>query len=144
MTDLRFDPHAGFNGVLGLTWDHVASDRVAVSLEVTEALHQPYGIVHGGVYCSVIEAICSVGAATWALERGIAGVVGVSNSTDFLRAHRTGSLEAVATPIHQGRSYQLWQTVISRTSDGKPVARGQVRLQHIDDPAAAGRPAPVE
>lgn len=143
MTELRFDPHAGFNGALGMTWEHVAPDRVVVSIEVTESLLQPYGIVHGGVYCSVVEAICSTGAATWALEQGIAGVVGVSNSTDFLRAHRTGGLEAVATPIHQGRTYQIWQTVISRTSDGRQVARGQVRLHHIDDPAAVGRPEPA-
>jgi acyl-coenzyme A thioesterase PaaI-like protein len=58
--------------------------------------------------------------------------VGVANQTDFLRPHRTGTLEALATPVHQGRTQQLWVTVISRISDGKPVARGQVRLQVVE------------
>jgi len=139
MFESSFDPQAGFNGQLGLDWRHVAGDRVVVGIHVTDDLKQPYGIVHGGLYCSVIEAICSVGAASWGFEHGVAGVVGVSNATDFLRAHREGNLEAVATPLHQGRTYQIWQAIVSRSSDAKPIARGQVRLQHIDDPGNVGK-----
>ncbi|NIP82167.1 MAG: thioesterase, partial [Gemmatimonadetes bacterium] len=60
----------------------------------------------------------STGAAIWAMERGMAGVVGVSNATDFLRAHRDGPLTAEAVPVHRGRSQQLWEAVIRREVDG--------------------------
>lgn len=138
MIDLPFEPAAGFNAHLGMDWRHLAADRVEVRIEVGDHMKQPYGIVHGGVYCSIIESMCSTGAAVWGFGQGIAGVVGMSNTTHFIRAHRDGDLEAVATPIHQGRTYQLWEAVISRASDGKQVARGQLRLHHIDDPSAVG------
>jgi acyl-coenzyme A thioesterase PaaI-like protein len=47
-------------------------------------------------------------------------------------------LRGEATPIHRGRTQQLWQVVITRQADGKVVARGQVRLQNILDPAVIG------
>jgi uncharacterized protein (TIGR00369 family) len=62
---------------------------------------------------------------------GIAGVVGVSNLTDFLRPHREGRVDAIASPVFVGRTQQLWAVEISRASDGKLVARGQVRLQNL-------------
>jgi 1,4-dihydroxy-2-naphthoyl-CoA hydrolase len=110
---------------------------VTAHLEVDDRHHQPYGIVHGGVWCAVVETMASIGAALHAVAEGKV-VVGVSNSTDFLRAHREGRVEVEGRPIHLGRSQQLWQVVITRSSDGKPVARGQVRLQAIDPAQVAG------
>ena len=120
----------GFVELLGLRFDEVTPDRVAISLDVTPALHQPYGIVHGGVYASVVETAASIAAAAWLGERG--QVVGVNNSTDFLRAVRDGTLHAVAEPVHRGRLQQLWLVEI-RDESGRLVARGQVRLQNIPD-----------
>jgi uncharacterized protein (TIGR00369 family) len=120
----------GFVELLGLRFDEVTPDRVAMSWDVTPALHQPYGIVHGGVYTSVVETAASIAAAEWLGERG--HVVGVTNSTDFLRAVREGSLHAVAQPVHRGRLQQLWLVEIRDESE-RLVARGQVRLQNITD-----------
>ncbi len=100
--------------------------------------HQPYGVVHGGVYCTLVETLASTGAALWAIDQGMMGCVGVHNSTDFLRATRHGTLTAEATPIHRGRTQQLWLVTVTREEDGKAVARGQVRLQNIADAAAIG------
>lgn len=57
-------------------------------------------------------------------------MVGVNNSTDFLRAVREGTLTGEATPLHQGRLQQLWQVVVTDET-GRLVARGQVRLQNL-------------
>lgn len=128
-------------GAIGLVWGTFALDRVTAHLDCGERHHQPYGIVHGGVYCAVIESMASVGGALRAMATGDV-VVGVSNATDFLRAHRTGRLDAVAQPVHVGRTQQLWQVVLSRATDGKDVARGQVRLQQLTaDRALAGQAA---
>jgi acyl-coenzyme A thioesterase PaaI-like protein len=61
--------------------------------------------------------------------------VGVSNSTDFLRPVKEGRVDVVAEPIIQGKIQQLWQVVITRSEDGKEVARGQVRLQNVPLPS---------
>lgn len=116
---------------LGLVWDRISLEAAHAHLEVDERHHQPYGIVHGGVWCSVVESLASVAAALQVAASG-RFVVGVSNSTDFLRSHRQGRIDAVATPIHVGRSQQLWQVVLSRASDHVAVARGQVRLANVD------------
>jgi 1,4-dihydroxy-2-naphthoyl-CoA hydrolase len=129
------------SSTLGLVWDGLSLDRVTAHLDCDERHHQPYGIVHGGVWCAVVESLASVGAALRAVAAG-GVVVGVSNSTDFLRAHRTGRVDAVAEPLHVGRTQQLWQVVLTRAVDGKVVARGQVRLQQLpaDRPLAGEVP----
>jgi len=118
----------GFDATLGLRFDRTSGDEVLASLTVTPALQQPYGIVHGGVHCAVIETAASVGAALWYGQRG--KVVGVSNSTNFVRAVREGELQVRATPVQRGRTQQLW-TVDVRDEQDRLVATGQVRLANI-------------
>ncbi|MCX4473114.1 PaaI family thioesterase [Micromonospora sp. NBC_01655] len=122
------DLTGGFVALLGLEFDEVSGDRVVIRWRVRPELHQPYGIQHGGVYCAVVETAASVGGSLWLGGRG--RVVGVSNQTDFLRAVRDGELTAVGTPVHRGRSQQLWQVEISDDA-GRLVSRGQVRLQNL-------------
>jgi 1,4-dihydroxy-2-naphthoyl-CoA hydrolase len=122
----------GWDGILGVEADETTSTRVVAHVDIDERHLQPYGIVHGGVWASIVETVASRGAATAAHERtGDHAVVGVSNATDFLRPHRGGRVEAVGTPVFVGRTQQLWTVEISRAEDGKLVARGQVRLQNL-------------
>lgn len=123
-------------GVIGLRWDRLSAERGEAHFEATELLHQPSGIVHGGVWCAVVESMASVCAAMAVLPRGMV-CVGAHNATDFLRPHRTGRVDGVATPVHVGRTQQLWLVELTRASDGKAVARGQVRLANVD-PAQLG------
>jgi len=119
----------GLFSALGLRMVAATADRVAISWTVDQRHLQPFGIVHGGVHCSVHETAASIGAQAWLGKRG--HVVGVSNLTDFLRPTRPGDkLTAVATPVHQGRSQQLW-VIETRDGDDRLVARGQVRLQNL-------------
>ena len=115
---------------LGLVFDLLSPERVEGHVDVGPRHHQPYGIVHGGVYCSMVESLASTAAALRVLADGKV-CVGVSNTTDFLRPTRTGRLSGVATPLHLGRLQQLWQVELTR-DDGKLAARGQVRLQVLD------------
>ena len=121
------DTVGGYLTWLGLEMLDVSGDKVVAAWDVRPDHHQPYGIVHGGVHCSVIESVASVGAACWLGDRG--KVVGVSNQTDFLRAVRDGRLTATGLPIHRGRLQQLWAVEI-RDAEDRLVARGQVRLQN--------------
>src|SRR3954454_21789681 len=104
MTENATARAAGFVELLGLRFDEVSPDRVVMSWDVTPALHQPYGIVHGGVHASVVETAASIAGATWLGERG--QVVGVNTSPDFRRAVRGGPRRPVAEPVHRGRLQQ--------------------------------------
>ena len=117
-------------GHTGIDLTDASPDSCEGRLVIADIHHQPYGVVHGGVYCTLIETLASSGAALWAMANGMAGCVGVSNQTDFIRATTEGVLIGSATPIHRGRTQQLWQVAVTREDDGKLVARGQVRLQN--------------
>jgi uncharacterized protein (TIGR00369 family) len=116
---------------LGLEWDERSPSSMRAHVEMGRRHQQPYGIIHGGAWASIVESVASHGAALTASEMGMAGVVGTSNLTDFLRSHQEGRVDVVGTPIFVGRTQQLWSVEISRPSDGKLVARGQVRLQNL-------------
>lgn len=129
-SDLPSDLGKGFDTELGLTYLELGPDGGRAQLTVTDKLLQPYGIVHGGVYCSIVESLASVSAAVWLADNGGGNVVGVNNNTDFLRAISSGTVTAVSTPIHRGRRQQLWQIAVT-DDDDRLVARGQVRLQNM-------------
>ncbi len=98
-------------------------------LTVDERHLQPMGIVHGGVYAAIAEAIASIGASVNASSRvpGTA-VVGLDNHTTFLWATRIGTeIHAEALPRQAGRRTQSWD-VIMRDPDGRELAVSRVRL----------------
>ena len=124
----------GFTKLVGVRIGEASGDRAVLTCPVTPDLHQPFGLVHGGVYATLAETAASVAGASWFGDRGV--VVGVSNHTDFLRAVREGGLRAVATPLSRGRTTQLWQVEIS-DDRGRLVAHGKVRLQNQAEPPGA-------
>jgi uncharacterized protein (TIGR00369 family) len=126
----------GFDAVLGLQLVEATPDGVRATFGVEPHLHQPYGILHGGVLCSVVESAASVAGAVWWGERG--NVVGVSNHTNFLRAVREGVLEVEATPVHRGRTQQVWAVQV-RDEQARLVANGEVRLANIASADVLGK-----
>ena len=113
---------------LGIQFLEVGPDRVTAIWTASPHLHQGYGIVHGGVHCSVVETLASVGAAVWLGDKG--KVVGVNNNTDFFKAVSDGEMTSIATPLHRGRSQQIW-VVETQNHAHSIVSRGQVRLQNL-------------
>jgi uncharacterized protein (TIGR00369 family) len=126
--DIDIEDLGSFAESLGLQVTHADGDEVRCAWKATPSMYQPHGIVHGGVHCSVVETLASLGAALWLGDRG--RVVGVSNSTDFFRAVTGGALVSVAQPVHRGRSQQVW-VIETRDDQDRLVARGQVRLQNL-------------
>ncbi len=117
----------GFDGLLGLELLSSTKDTTVARLVVTADHHQPFGLLHGGVLCAIVETVGSVSGSVW-----YGGpVVGTSNHTNFLRAVRGGTVTATSTPIHRGRTQQLWEVDIT-DEEGRLVAKGQLRLANLD------------
>jgi 1,4-dihydroxy-2-naphthoyl-CoA hydrolase len=128
----NWDKQMGFR-ILEMSGEKVVGEYV-----VDERHHQPYGIVHGGVHCSAVETVCSIGAGLSSRERGSAhGVVGLENHTSFIRAVRSGKVTVTATPVTRGRQSQLWEAE-SRDDQGRLVAQGKVRLLCLQADAVLG------
>lgn len=120
----------GFVDHVGVQTVEASGDRVVLTLDV-EAHHlQPAGRLHGGVHCTLVETAASIGGHLWLDGKG--GVVGVSNHTNFIRGFSAGQLTTTATPIHRGRTQQLWLVEIV-DEQGRLIGRGEVRLHNLTE-----------
>ncbi|MDP7732997.1 PaaI family thioesterase [Mycobacterium sp. TY813] len=126
--DLTAAVAAVFDGHIGLKFTEASTVRVRAAAVVGPELLQRGGVVHGGVYSSIVESVASWGA-TLSLE-GAGYAVGVNNNTDFLRSASDGTLLAEGTPVFRGRTQQLWRVVIT-DAGARECAIGQVRLHNI-------------
>jgi uncharacterized protein (TIGR00369 family) len=124
---------SAFVAASGLEVTAFSGTEVEGRIDAGPDQHTPWGVVHGGLYATAVETACSIGASAAVGPDGMFAV-GLSNHTDFIRAHRSGALSVRAHPIHQGRTGQLWQCDITR-EDGKLVAQGRVRLQNVPVPS---------
>jgi uncharacterized protein (TIGR00369 family) len=120
----------GFDSAMGVRIVRASLDEVVLEYDVGPQHLQPYGIVHGGLHCAVVETACSTGAGINARKRGQA-VVGIENHTSFVRAVRSGRIEVRATPITRGRRTHVWEAV-ARNEAGEIVSTGRVRLLCLD------------
>lgn len=120
----------GLDQHLGIDVLEATADKAVVQFTIDERHLQPFGLPHGGVYCVVHESAASIAGVVWLAGKGVA--VGTNNSTDFLRQASVGdTITTTATPIHRGRTQQLWR-VESVNQHGKLISQGQVRLANLD------------
>jgi uncharacterized protein (TIGR00369 family) len=103
----------------------IKENYVQSKLKIEDHHKQPMGLVHGGIYSTLSETICSYGANF--LDKGV--FVGVNNNTDFLSSVENGEIVCIAEPIKIGRSYQLWESKIYHNE--KLCAISKVRLSKI-------------
>lgn len=111
---LPYAPEAGFDGIYGLVIDAVDLDagEIRAHVDVTDAVKQPAGLVHGGVFASIAESITSMG--TWyAVQADGKTAQGLSNQTSFLRPILGGTIYAVARVRHRGRTTWVWEVEIT-------------------------------
>jgi uncharacterized protein (TIGR00369 family) len=125
---------SGWVKEMGVRILEASGDRVTCEWDVTQKHHQGYGIVHGGVHAGVIETLASLGAALAARPQR---VVGLENSTSFIRAVRSGRLHAEARPVTRGRMTQVWEASIWDEHEHL-VAMGRVRLLCLDPQRTLG------
>ena len=111
---------------LGIRGVEFGKERVVLEMDVTDKVHQPFGLLHGGASAVMAESAASMGA--WLnCDQTTEYVVGVDLNITHLRAKRSGTVTATATPIRRGRSMQFWGIDIVG-EDGKQVAVARCTL----------------
>src|SRR5437016_12275643 len=105
-------PPRRFMQATGLVLDDVQSSHVTGWINLGPEHHQPWGLVHGGVYTTAIESAASVGASTAARDHGLVAV-GVNTNTNFIRSMNEVRVTVDARAVQQGRTQQLWELRIT-------------------------------
>ena len=127
----------GFDAHVGIRFTWASPERVVATLTPGLEHTQPYGLVHGGVYCTAAETTCSVGAALCVLSHG-QNAVGVENRTRFLRAARPGgTLTITATPVSESRGRHTWAAVVVDEA-GHRCAESEVVVRALAPHARVG------
>lgn len=112
---------------LGIKIQTVTANQVIISINVTDQIKQPFGIVHGGINAILAETAASLGANAWLTNNDRHQVAtGVDINTHHLRAVKTGVLKAVATPLKLGRRIQTWQ--VQTLNDDQITSNSTVSL----------------
>lgn len=133
LPDVSLASASNFVAASGLVIDEVTNTSVRGHADLGSDHHTPWGVVHGGVYTTLVESTGSIGASHAVGERG-EFAVGIHNATDFLRPTTGARVAVEASALHQGRTQQLWQVVITDTASDKVLVRGQLRLQNVPLP----------
>jgi 1,4-dihydroxy-2-naphthoyl-CoA hydrolase len=115
-----------FDSLYGLRVLEQSPDLMRGEVAVTDKVKQPFGLVHGGVFASMGEALASIGTSLAVRDSG--GVaVGMSNHTMFLRPVLAGTVRAEARPRHRGRTTWIWDVEVT-DDDGDICALGRVTI----------------
>ncbi|HET9094154.1 MAG TPA: PaaI family thioesterase [Solirubrobacteraceae bacterium] len=136
MSDPAAAPRAlGFDAFYGLELLELGRDVARAQLQIRDHHRQPFGLVHGGVYASMAEALASYATATVVVPLGQAAS-GMSNLTSFLRPVTEGMVHALATCKHAGRTTWVWEVEMS--DDARRLcATSRVTVAVRDLPEAA-------
>lgn len=102
----------GFDRLYGLELLECSELEVRAQVVVDERHKQPAGLVHGGVYASIAEAIASIATGMTVIDEG-STAMGLSNSTSFLRPLTEGTVHAHATRVHRGRTTWVWDVTFT-------------------------------
>ena len=119
------------NEQLGVETVFVSPDKVVLRVEVGPKVHQPYGILHGGVSALLAEGAASIGGAV--SVRPDQTVVGTELNCSHLRSMSSGTLTATATPIRKGRTVHVWGINLTDERD-RMICVARCTLQVLNAP----------
>lgn len=120
------DYEGTFDTLYGLDVQEVGDGVVRAVVPVGKSVKQPFGIVHGGVYCSIAESLASIG--TWMGVKDEGNVaMGLANQTSFIRPVTEGQINAEAKVIHRGRTTWIWDVEMT-DSEGRPCAVSRMTI----------------
>src|SRR5271155_5203750 len=128
-----FSSQPTVNDQLGIELVSATPEEVVMRVEVGPKVHQPFGILHGGVSALLAEGAASVGGAV-SVGPGQT-VVGTELNCSHLRAMSSGTLTATALPIRKGRTVQVWGIEL-RDENERLICVARCTLQVITTPVA--------
>src|SRR5699024_10929333 len=135
LPDFSAEGSSRFVAAIGLKVDEVTATSARGHAELGEDHYTPWGVIHGGVYTSIVESAASIRASHAGSDRG-EFAVGVPDATRFLRPSAGAGVDVEASALYQGRTQQLWEVIITDSGTGKQLSRGQLRLQNVPLPSA--------
>lgn len=113
---------------IGMQFTEIGDDYVKATMPVDHRTIQPMGLLNGGASVALAESVGSFAAQMAAAEGHYC--VGLDINANHLRGVRSGLVTATASPIHIGRTTQVWAIDIVDEND-KPVCVSRLTMATI-------------
>ena len=108
-------------GLIGLTVMRITPEALESRLEVRKELMAPNGFLHAASVIALADTSCGYGCVTH-LPEGASGFTTIELKSNFLGTARDGALLCRATPVHLGRTTQVWDAVVTTEASGGKIA----------------------
>jgi uncharacterized protein (TIGR00369 family) len=108
-------------GHLGIVVTQLSAAAVKAELAVTQQLMAPNGFLHAGSVVTLADT-CSGYGCIANLPEGASGFTTIELKSNHLGTARDGTVECTATPVHKGRTTQVWDAVVTHRETGKTLA----------------------
>ncbi|MEO9484655.1 MAG: hotdog fold thioesterase [Ekhidna sp.] len=115
---------------LGIEFIEIGDDYLVATMPVDHRTKQPMGLLHGGASVALAETMGSVGS-TVTIDLNKQYAVGLEINTNHIKSAKSGKVTGVATPVHLGRSTQVWGIEI-RNNENQIVAVSRITLAILD------------
>jgi len=113
-------------------------DKVVATMPIGPHHRQQVGYLHGGISVVLAESLASLGTVL-NIDANCQMAFGLEINANHLRPKRDGQLTGVATPIHRGRTTQVWDIKISDEND-KLICVSRCTVAVVDRPPDNGNP----
>ena len=97
---------------LEMNFIDVGEDYLIAKMPVNSRVYKPDGVLHGGATVALAESVGSA-ASYMSVDNKTQMVRGIIISANHLKSVNEGFVYAKATPIHKGRTTQLWEIKIT-------------------------------
>jgi 1,4-dihydroxy-2-naphthoyl-CoA hydrolase len=108
-------------GHLGIVITEVSASRVSGELPVVESVMAPNGYLHAGTIVTLADTVSGYGCIA-NLPADAAGFTTIELKSNHLGTTLDGTIVAVATPLHRGKTTQVWDAVVTHKESGRMLA----------------------
>lgn len=108
-------------GHLGIVVTHMATGELHAELPVRKCVMAPNGYLHAGTVVSLADTAAGYGCLS-SLPSGAESFTTIELKSNHLGTAREGTLLAVATGVHLGRTTQVWDVTVTHKDTGKTIA----------------------
>jgi uncharacterized protein (TIGR00369 family) len=108
-------------GHLGVEILTVSAALVESRMSVQKKVMAPNGYLHAASVVALADTSCGYGCVA-SLPQGASGFTTIELKSNFLGTARDGAILCRATPLHLGRTTQVWNAVVTSEASGAPIA----------------------
>jgi 1,4-dihydroxy-2-naphthoyl-CoA hydrolase len=118
-------------GHLGIEFTEIGTDYLVAKMPVDNRTHQPFGILHGGASVVLAETLGSIASFLCIPDPKKQHAVGIEINANHVRSVRSGFVYGRVSPIHVGRSTQIWEIKITN-EENKLVCISRLTVAIVD------------